>query len=247
MNKITCIYAREDLTVDYLNSIGVAGNIVRVCDPAFLMKQKEADISQEIIAMLHNGALGFNISPLVSQYRQERTVEAWADSVAEFVDEILVNFDCPIILIPHVTTTTAAIHHDDHTFLTAVYARLKKDNLNKVAVLGRDYNAPQTKWVVSQLQWFIGARTHSTIAAYSSAVPTIALGYSMKSRGIIRDLFENEDWLVRVEEADSAIICEKLKQLMDQSSQVRERLKQKLPKIESMARNAAKDLVNYLK
>ena len=40
---------------------------------------------------------------------------------------------------------------------------------------------------------FVGARTHATIAAYSSCVPTLVLGYSVKSRGIARDLFGNEE------------------------------------------------------
>ena len=40
---------------------------------------------------------------------------------------------------------------------------------------------------------FIGARTHATIAAYSSCVPTLVVGYSVKARGIARDLFGTED------------------------------------------------------
>ena len=36
---------------------------------------------------------------------------------------------------------------------------------------------------------FIGARTHATIAAYSTCVPTLVVGYSVKARGIAKDLF----------------------------------------------------------
>ena len=43
---------------------------------------------------------------------------------------------------------------------------------------------------------FIGARTHATIAAYSSCVPTLVLGYSVKSRGIAKDLFGTEEHYV---------------------------------------------------
>ena len=35
---------------------------------------------------------------------------------------------------------------------------------------------------------FIGGRTHAVISAYSMCVPTIALGYSIKSIGIAHDL-----------------------------------------------------------
>ena len=45
------------------------------------------------------------------------------------------------------------------------------------------------KWVISQCSYFIGARTHATIAAYSTGVPTLVLGYSVKSEGIAQDIF----------------------------------------------------------
>jgi polysaccharide pyruvyl transferase WcaK-like protein len=40
---------------------------------------------------------------------------------------------------------------------------------------------------------FIGARTHATIAAYSSCVPTLVVGYSIKAKGIAKDLFNTYD------------------------------------------------------
>ena len=40
---------------------------------------------------------------------------------------------------------------------------------------------------------FVGARTHATIAAYSTGVPTLAVGYSVKARGIARDIFGTEE------------------------------------------------------
>ena len=43
--------------------------------------------------------------------------------------------------------------------------------------------------MISQCRFFIGSRTHSVIAAYSSGVPTLALGYSIKSKGIAQDIF----------------------------------------------------------
>ena len=49
------------------------------------------------------------------------------------------------------------------------------------------------KYIISECRFFIGARTHSTIAAYSTAVPTLVLSYSEKSLGIAEDLFVTSD------------------------------------------------------
>ena len=41
---------------------------------------------------------------------------------------------------------------------------------------------------ISKCRFFLGARTHAMISAYSVCVPSIALGYSIKSKGISKDL-----------------------------------------------------------
>ena len=56
-----------------------------------------------------------------------------------------------------------------------------------------DKNCMEIKGIISKCRFFIGARTHSTIAAYSTCVPTLAVGYSIKARGIARDIFGTED------------------------------------------------------
>ena len=54
-------------------------------------------------------------------------------------------------------------------------------------------NAAQLKGYIARCRFFIGARTHATIAAYSTCVPTLVVGYSVKSRGIAIDLFGTEE------------------------------------------------------
>src|SRR3546814_3617105 len=58
-----------------------------------------------------------------------------------------------------------------------------------VTIMPSTFNASQIKGVIANLRFFIGARTHATIAGMSSTVPTISISYSIKARGINRDLF----------------------------------------------------------
>ena len=59
-----------------------------------------------------------------------------------------------------------------------------------------DGSAPELKGYISRCEMFIGARTHATIAAYSSCVPTLVVGYSIKARGIAKDLFGTDEGYV---------------------------------------------------
>jgi len=52
--------------------------------------------------------------------------------------------------------------------------------------------ATQLKGYIARLSALITARTHASIAAYSTCVPTLVIGYSVKAKGIARDLFGEE-------------------------------------------------------
>ena len=92
-----------------------------------------------------------------------------------------------IALIPHVVWK----HNDDREPLNKLYEKFKLSN--RVVMIKEDYNAMQLKSIISKCRMFIGARTHATIAAYSTCVPTLVLGYSIKSKGIATDLFGTDE------------------------------------------------------
>ena len=98
---------------------------------------------------------------------------------------ILENTECAIALIPHVVWED----NDDRTVLRELYNEFK--NTGRVVLID-DCNCMQLKGYISRCRFFVGARTHATIAAYSTGVPTLVLGYSIKSRGIAKDLFGTE-------------------------------------------------------
>ena len=47
----------------------------------------------------------------------------------------------------------------------------------------------ELKGFIARCRFFVGARTHATIAAYSSCIPTFSVGYSIKAKGIAQDIF----------------------------------------------------------
>ena len=98
------------------------------------------------------------------------------------MEEILSNTDMRICLIPHVVWE----YNNDRKPLISLYKKFK--DTNRVILL-EDHNCEELKGFISRCRFFVGARTHATIAAYSTCVPTLVVGYSIKSRGIATDLF----------------------------------------------------------
>lgn len=61
-------------------------------------------------------------------------------------------------------------------------------NSDRVILL-EDCNAMELKGYISRCRFLIAARTHASIAGYSTGVPTLVVGYSVKAVGIASDLF----------------------------------------------------------
>jgi polysaccharide pyruvyl transferase WcaK-like protein len=98
------------------------------------------------------------------------------------IEYIINKTDMCVALIPHVVWEAV----DDRKILKEFYEKYK--STNRVFLID-DCPCEELKGYISKCRFFIGARTHSTIAAYSSNVPTLVVGYSVKARGIAKDLF----------------------------------------------------------
>ena len=114
--------------------------------------------------------------------------------------------------------------NDDRTVLRRLYEDFERDPR---LILVEDHAAPELKYIISHCRMFVGARTHATIAAYSSCVPTLVVGYSVKARGIARDLFGTEENYVlpvqQLSEPDQLVL--RYKYLAANENQIRTHLK----------------------
>ncbi len=181
------IVTRESITYEAVKK--VQKNTFLAPDPAFFMGAEPCGLDSRFEA---GNVIGLNISPMIVS---NETVSGIAyENYRRLVQHILDTTDAYVALIPHVVWDS----NDDRTVLKKIYEDF---NQNERLILVEDHTAPQLKYIISQCAFFVGARTHATIAAYSTAVPTLVVGYSVKARGIARDLFGNEDgYIVPVQE-----------------------------------------------
>lgn len=222
LKRVSLICVRETATQAYLAQHSVSDNVRLVADPAFIMEPEPADLPQELREVLQVGAIGLNLSPLLGRY-QERS-RPWLESAARLIQSVDRVINRPIILIPHVIKP----NNDDHAFLSEALALLTRTD-NPIHLLGPAYNAPQTKWVISQLAAFVGARTHATIAALSTCVPTIAIGYSVKAQGITRDIFGDLRWLIPLDALTPDRLASAVTELLSDLPSVRSKLESVMP------------------
>jgi polysaccharide pyruvyl transferase WcaK-like protein len=137
------------------------------------------------------------------------------------------------------------VSNDDHRFLRGVLERdiAKRD---QVTLVGRTFNGPQTKWIIGQMAVFAGARTHSTIAALSSRVPTLSFSYSIKAKGINRDVYGHTDYCLPPNQLKPETVVERIEQLLQQRNEVKAHLEERIVEVEQLALKSGQILKDLL-
>ena len=184
------ITARETISYEALKKVNP--NTVLVADPAFTLERKDLPLPE---GWVEGNMIGINASPLILNSGDGTLV---MEAYKNLIRRILETTDCSVALIPHVTLPTS----DDRIPLQQLLNSFQ--DTGRVILLD-DHNCMELKGYIARCRMFIGARTHATIAAYSSCVPTLVLGYSVKSRGIARDLFGTEEnYVIPVQQLPNA-------------------------------------------
>lgn len=175
LGRYSLITTRESISYEAVKKVNK--NTKLIPDPAFQLEKIDLPLPEGFEL---NNTIGINMSPMVMSY--ETSDGSAMKNYENLIQHIIETTDMQIALIPHVVWSS----NDDRKPLKVLYDKFK--DTNRVIMLD-DYNCMELKGYISRCRIFIGARTHSTIAAYSTCVPTLVIGYSVKAKGIAKDIF----------------------------------------------------------
>lgn len=241
LKKITAIFARESLTVDYLSSIGIKENVYRIADPAFVVDAAEPS-KDKFDKKIPEGTIGVNLSYLMAKFVAHGNVKRWAEECAVILKKIMAETKRPVYLIPHVS----GFGPSDHLFLEKVL-HLAGGPSQMIDLAPDTLNFQETKWIIGKMHVFLGSRTHSVISAFSSGIPTASLVYSIKGFGINRDFYGNDNFSIGRDRMNKDIIAGKIKELIENRDSLKRQIDSELPRIKEMSFSAGEHLKNILK
>lgn len=237
LKKYKLITVRETISQELLLKNGITDSVILCSDPAFTLKKESVSEYDEFLN--NRNTIGINISALMNRY--DSYPNATYRNFYNLMDRILKTTSFNILMIPHVRQKG----NDD---LVPISKIAEEFNSERIGVVDKDYNCMQLKDIISKCRMFIGCRTHATIAAYSTGVPTLVVGYSTKAKGICKDLFGITDGLVvdaRRFDTDNDLVNEFIL-FMDKEKILRKRLKNVMPDYIQKAYSGVNSLKNYL-
>ena len=236
LSEYYTIIARESITFEALQNAFEGREkrpvILNCPDPAFTLGKKELPLPE---GFAEGNTIGINVSPMILDNEKQSgiTLENYRTLIRYLIDET----DMQIALIPHVVWQK----NDDRKPIHQLYEEFKATG--RVIEIP-DGSCTELKGYIARCRFFIGARTHSTIAAYSSGVPTLVVGYSVKARGIAKDLFGTEEnYVLPVQSLKQHDDLKKgFQWMLQREDEIRAHLKNIMPEYQKRACEAGREI-----
>jgi len=169
------ICVRDEKFIPELEKLGLKYTLTK--DISAFMQPEPWDID------IASKAVGFNVSGL-AYFNSFSGLEGQFDVYPEIVEKIIDHFrskECTVYLIPHSYNYNKPDNQDDLLACRKAYERLA--DKSNVVLVDKDMTAPQVKYIISKMSFFMGARMHANFAAIYTGVPVFGTAYSYKFQG----------------------------------------------------------------
>lgn len=192
LEKAEMIYVRDGNFVEELEKHHL--KYTKTYDLSYYMKPSPFPIE------IKKPCVGINVSGLAYSNKFGNLVGEF-DCYPRLMTELVRLFQSKglqIYLIPHAyNVNKPETNNDDMVSTRAFYESL--EDKKGVHFIDRDLISPQVKYLISQMDFFVGTRMHANFAAIFTGVPAFGLAYSYKFKGA----FENSGIINRTFEINN--------------------------------------------
>jgi polysaccharide pyruvyl transferase WcaK-like protein len=179
LNTYDLITARESVTYNALKERKVRGELKLACDAAFELQPVAVPFPA---GFRSKNYVAVNVSPLA--VRREKIPGIVMDNFRDLVMHILTTSSANVAFVPHVVMPV----DNDCDALSELLYTLPNELHSRVWFVDGKFSAAQLKYVIAGATSLVCCRTHASIAAYSTNVPCLVVGYSVKAIGIAEDM-----------------------------------------------------------
>ncbi|MDJ0730554.1 MAG: polysaccharide pyruvyl transferase family protein [Crocosphaera sp.] len=247
--RSTMITVREKLSYDYVRSLGISEDLVKLtADPAFLLTPSPyaSNLLGSLGVTKEQPVVAIAPSQSITKYAGLKAYKQHLEAWQKVIKVILNEFNAQVLIIPHVQ-----YQGDDKDDRIIANNLLRSLNFEpRVHLVGIEGSASEFKGLISQCDLVVAERMHAAIAGLSSGVCTVAVGYSVKAEGIMTDLLGTElvknGLLIPIQKfLDADAACSTVQKAWNLRQEVAAQLKQVLPEIKNKAQSNF-DLIGHI-
>ena len=216
INYAKCVMTRDKQSYDFVKELSPNKAVSEIIDVAFFMPYKKKEFNKDFIHV------GLNVSALLwhGGYTRDNQFGLNVDYpsvIRSIIDYFLKQANVKVHLIPHVVGGERHVEND-----YAVSYDLFEEYNHPNLILSPLFLDPiSAKSYIAGMDFFMGARMHSTIAAFSSEVPVVPMAYSRKFNGLFTDTLQYP-YMADMKVQSEAEILDGSKQCYEQKDKLKE-------------------------
>jgi colanic acid/amylovoran biosynthesis protein len=222
LQRANLVLVREDVSYELVESLGVnPPTLRRGVDSAFAFRPGPSDGWRDRLSLGRDDVVvGLTARVWLPAPRQELLDRA----LARFIDHVHSNPGFRVVLIPQ--NTSALVGEDDRDVNRRIAGYCHGP---RAPILVEDRCDPtEITGLYASLDFLVGMRFHSVIFALTSYVPSMAIEYHYKSRGIMEDL-GLEEWVLALDDVTENRIGMLFDRLVRQRHEYKMHLQDVLP------------------
>lgn len=220
--RVRLIELREGVSFNLVRSWQIQTPIYRTADPAFLIPHED---SYALGKDTEGGRFRIGIT-VRKWFRKMEKQKEYEETMGEFINWLIDEVGGILFFIPQVTYAEGK--DDDRAAVRDIYPLIKSKG--SVYLIEEELTPQQIKGICGRMDFFVGTRMHSNIYALSMNVPTLAIAYQPKTRGIMEQ-FYLEKFVLPIEDLSLSLFKEKFELLIKEQNKIREGLKKRVPEI----------------
>jgi colanic acid/amylovoran biosynthesis protein len=231
------IIARGIIVRELLKEIGVSRNVKVLPDTAFILDPAPQVDAAKVLE--REGVTGRPLIGIAASRQVDRRIlkdgektlqNAYTLALAHIADHVIRKFQATVIFIPNERAQDTDGYDDVYVAQKAYDRMASKANAH---VLTGSYDAEVTKGLIANCDVMIASRYHSVVAAFSSRVPTMVIGWGFKYDQLT-EMVGQRRYLFNYEGIDLAKMEAAVTHLWENREAVRQDLETVVPRIQEM-------------
>jgi colanic acid/amylovoran biosynthesis protein len=232
LSRASAVIARGPISARYLQELMPDRKVYQLPDVAFALKPAPGD---HVFKVLRTAGLEEHeeycvVGPsyvLESAMSRRQILNRYADLLAQAADQLSAMSGLRILLVPHERSHMGSAY-DDLKVCEAVFQRMKLPQ--RVVLLKESLSAPLLKGIIAGAQVAIGSRFHFMVAALSSGVPSLAIGWSHKYAEMMHMLGQ-EKFSIGHDALDVVSLSAAVDRLWGERKAIKNEISRQLPEI----------------
>jgi colanic acid/amylovoran biosynthesis protein len=231
---VDLILARDDETQRCVAELGVRTKMLTCPDSAFLLEPCQTEVSERLAGYRRNHPV-IGISVSFQLHNRAHDPAGYIRMMSDVARHVISVHNAHVVVIPNDVSDGP---NDDERLADEVCGQVGE---HCEVVRTGSFLAGETKGVIGECDAILAARYHSVVAALSQGVPTFAIAWHHKYKGIL-SLFGLQRWMSDIGEVNSSDLIRLFDEMLQQREHIRETILSGLPDVKARVYAGAREV-----